>query len=213
MTNNIENCLFSGPVIPLIQAKDPGVAVDTAVALSSGGLSVIEVVFRTNEALDCLKRIASDLPNVIVGAGTILNSYQASVAIDSGAQFIVSPGLSIGVVDTAKRHGVVVFPGIMTPSEAMHAEELSVSVVKFFPASTAGGPPALKAIHSILPNMRFIPTGGVSASNLGDYLALDCVLACGGSWLTPTAATEAKDYEKITALAAEAVHIANQTRG
>ncbi|MBT8137960.1 MAG: bifunctional 4-hydroxy-2-oxoglutarate aldolase/2-dehydro-3-deoxy-phosphogluconate aldolase [Gammaproteobacteria bacterium] len=208
------NDILSGtPVVPLVQATDPAVAVKTAQALAAGGLQIVEVVFRTDEALECLQAVADQVPNVIAGAGTVLSATQAEAALANGAQFIVSPGLDDGVVRTAQEQGAPVYPGIMTPGEAQHAFNLGLDIVKFFPASVAGGVPALKALASVFRMLRFMPTGGVSPNNLGDFLAVPAVLACGGSWLTPKDAIDAGDYDKITSLAREAVEIAKQARG
>jgi 2-dehydro-3-deoxyphosphogluconate aldolase/(4S)-4-hydroxy-2-oxoglutarate aldolase len=210
---NINELLTNKPVVPLVQADDPAIAVATSRALAAGGLQVAEVVFRTDRALECLQAVADDVPEMIAGAGTVLSAEQARAAIDNGARFIVSPGLDDGVVAVAKDHGVPVYPGTMTPSEVQHAFNLGLDTVKFFPASIAGGVPALKALASVFRTMKFMPTGGVSPGNLADFLAVPAVLACGGSWLTPADAIKAGDYEKITELAAEAVAIARAARG
>ncbi len=209
---NINEILAGTPVVPLVQATDPAVAVRTSEALADGGLRVIEVVLRTEEALDCLQAIADEVPNVLAGAGTVLSAAQAEAALASGARFIVSPGLDDDVVKTSQQHGVPVYPGIMTPGEAQRAFNLGLDVVKFFPASVAGGVPALKALASVFRALRFMPTGGVSPYNLSDFLSVPAVLACGGSWLTPDQAINAGDYEKVTALAGEAVAIAKRAR-
>jgi 2-dehydro-3-deoxyphosphogluconate aldolase/(4S)-4-hydroxy-2-oxoglutarate aldolase len=209
----VTELLSQNPVVPLVQADDPGIAVATARALAAGGLQVAEVVFRTDRALECLQAVADDVPDVIAGAGTVLTAEQATAALKSGAKFIVSPGLDDGVVAVAKEHGVPIYPGTMTPSEVQHAFNLGLDTVKFFPASIAGGVPALKALASVFRTMKFMPTGGVSPGNLADFLAIPAVLACGGSWLTPADAIEAGDYDKISKLAAEAVAIARAARG
>ena len=210
---NINELLTSNPVVPLVQADDPEVAVKTSRALAAGGLQVAEVVFRTDRALECLQAVANDVPEMIAGAGTVLSARQAQAALDNGAKFIVSPGLDDGVVGVAKEAGVPIYPGIMTPSEVQHAFNLGLDTVKFFPASIAGGVPALKALASVFRTMRFMPTGGVSPDNLADFLAVPAVLACGGSWLTPAAEIAAGNYDAITKLAADAVAIARKARG
>lgn len=206
--SGINERLARAPVVPLVRADDPDVAVKTTRALAAGGLSVIEVVLRTPAALDCLQAICELQDDLIVGAGTVLSADQADAVLQRGAQFIVSPGLDEGIVAKAQANDVAVFPGVMTPSEVMRASNLGLDVVKFFPASIAGGIPALKALGSVFGNMRFMPTGGVSAANLADFLALKSVIACGGSWLTPAASIAAGRYEDITRLAREAVAIA-----
>ncbi len=210
---NITELLSNNPVVPLVQADDPTVAVQTSRALAAGGLQVAEVVFRTDRALECLQAVAEEVPEVIAGAGTVLSAAQAKAALDSGAKFIVSPGLDDGVVGVAQERGVPVYPGTMTPSEVQHAFNLGLDTVKFFPASIAGGVPALKALASVFRTMKFMPTGGVSPGNLADFLAIPAVLACGGSWLTPKDAIAAGNYGKVTELAAAAVEIARRARG
>jgi 2-dehydro-3-deoxyphosphogluconate aldolase/(4S)-4-hydroxy-2-oxoglutarate aldolase len=212
VTNPIVELLESSPVVPLVQADDPAVAVATSRALHAGGLPVVEVVFRTDRALECLAAVASELPDVVAGAGTVLSAEQATAAFDAGAQFIVSPGLDDEVVAVAQERGAPVFPGIVTPSELQHAFNLGLDVVKFFPASIAGGVPALKALASVFRTMRFMPTGGVSASNLAEFLAVPAVLACGGSWLTPKDAVASGDFEAVETLAREALAIAKRAR-
>ena len=213
MSIDINNTLQAVPVVPLVQSDDPATAVLVSRALAAGGLTVAEVVFRTDRALECLQAVAEEVPEMIAGAGTVLTAEQADAAVDAGAKFIVSPGLDDGVVATAKARGVPVYPGIVTPSEVQHAHNLGLDVVKFFPASIAGGVPALKALSSVFRHMRFMPTGGVSPGNLADFLAVPAVLACGGSWLTPADAIAKGDYEQISTLAREAVEIARQARG
>ena len=210
---DLQSRLEAAPVIPLIQADDPDVAVETANALAAGGLTVLEVVLRTDAALECLRHVAGTVQGAIVGAGTVLSEAQAEKSLDAGAAFIVSPGLHVPVVETSIRGGVDVFPGIATPSEAQLGWNLGLRALKFFPAGQAGGVPMLKALGAVFRDVKFMPTGGVSAANLADYLAVPAVLACGGSWLTPADAIAAGDYEKVTALAKEAVSIARKARG
>lgn len=213
MAVDINKVLAANPVVPLVQADEPAIAVQTSKALAAGGLSVIEVVFRTDNALACLQAVADELPEVVAGAGTVLSAKQAQAAIDSGAKFIVSPGLDDGVVGVAQDAGLPVYPGIVTPGELQHAYNLGLDVVKFFPASIAGGVPALKALSSVFRSMRFMPTGGVSPDNLSEFLAVPAVLACGGSWLTPADAIASGNFDKITDLARQALDIAAQSKG
>ena len=195
-------------MVPLVQADDPTVAVNISRSLAAGGLKVAEVVFRTDRALDCLKAVADEVPEMLAGAGTVLSIDQARDAIEAGAKFIVSPGLDDGVVGVAREHDVPIYPGIMTPTELQRAFNLGLDTVKFFPASIAGGVPALKALSSVFRSMRFMPTGGVSPGNLTEFLSVPAVIACGGSWLTPADKIAAGDFDAVTRLAAEAVAIA-----
>ncbi|MDH5454696.1 MAG: bifunctional 4-hydroxy-2-oxoglutarate aldolase/2-dehydro-3-deoxy-phosphogluconate aldolase [Gammaproteobacteria bacterium] len=211
--NDITSRLACAPVVPLIQADDPSVAIATARALAKGGLTVLEVVLRTPAALECLQALCALDDDIVVGAGTVLNAKKTHDCIERGAAFIVSPGLDEGSVHAAQSQDVPIYPGVMTPSEVMRAISLGLDVVKFFPASIAGGVPALKALGSVFGELKFMPTGGVSAANLHEFLAVPSVLACGGSWLTPKAAIADGDYEQVTTLASEAIKIATQTRG
>lgn len=210
---NIEETLAQAPVVPLVQADDPGIAVNISAALAAGGLKIVEVVFRTDRALECLSEVASQLPDVIPGAGTVLSPRQAEAALEHGARFLVSPGLDEEVVAIAQAANAPIYPGTMTASEIQRAYNLGLTAVKFFPASIAGGVPALKAFSSVFRTMKFMPTGGVSAENLSEFLGVPSVLACGGSWLTPKAAIDAGDFDLITTLAQQALTIASAARG
>lgn len=204
--------LKSTPVIPLVQAEDPAIALKIANALKEGGLTTLEVVWRTDAAMDCMEAIISEVPGVTVGAGTVLTKEQAEEAVRRGAQFIVAPGLTKDVVDVSQNAGLDVYPGISTPSEAQLAWSMGLKTVKFFPAALAGGVPMLKALSSVFRGLTFMPTGGVSAKNLHEFLALPSVVACGGSWLTPKADIEAGNFEALTKLAKEALAIAVETK-
>ncbi|MDX1562809.1 MAG: bifunctional 4-hydroxy-2-oxoglutarate aldolase/2-dehydro-3-deoxy-phosphogluconate aldolase [Gammaproteobacteria bacterium] len=201
------------PVVPVVVIDDAEKAVPVANALVAGGLPIIEVTMRTDTAADSIAAIRSDVPEAFVGAGTVLSADHAQAIVAAGAQFIVSPGLDTGVVAAAARLEVPVIPGIATPTEAQRAWNLGLRDLKFFPAASAGGLPMLEALAAVFRDIRFVPTGGISAANLSDYLALPSVSACGGSWLTPADAIVSGDYARITRLAAEAVAIANEVRG
>jgi 2-dehydro-3-deoxyphosphogluconate aldolase/(4S)-4-hydroxy-2-oxoglutarate aldolase len=212
MADTLSERLRAAPIVPLVQADDAVTAVRIADALVAGGLTVIEVVMRTDAALECMQRVAVDVPDAIVGAGTTLTADQARAVANAGAAFIVSPGLDDGVVRVAQDANLPVFPGIATASELQHAWNLGLDTVKFFPAGQAGGTAMLKALGAAFRNVRFMPTGGVSAANLAEFLALPSVIACGGSWLTPAAAVAAGDFDRITQLAREATTIARDVR-
>jgi len=199
--------------VPLVVPDDPESAIRTTKALVAGGLSVIEVVLRTSAAIECLAEVVNAAPEAIVGAGTVLSERQAADVVAAGAQFIVSPGLYAPVVDYAKSADLPIFPGVATASEAQNAWNMGLRSLKFFPASLAGGPAMLKALGSVFKDVNFMPTGGVSADNLAEYLALPNVLACGGSWLTPKSAIADGDYQVITDLATNAAWIAQKIRG
>ena len=208
MSSDLSSRLSNAPIVPLIAENDPEVAVKTADALAAGGLSVIEVVMRSDDAQKGMEAIIQQTDGLIVGAGTVLTLDQAKSVLDSGAQFIVSPGLVDEIAVYCIENDVPIFPGTMTAGEVQRAYALGLREVKFFPASLAGGVPMLKALGSVFREMRFMPTGGISPANLGEFLALDHVLACGGSWLTPKTAIESGDYNAITKLAEDAIAIA-----
>lgn len=212
MTEKLEEKLAKAPVVPLIQADDPQVAIDTALALQAGGLEVIEVVLRTDAALECMEAIIANTSGIIVGAGTILTVEQLQAAAGKGAQFIVSPGLVDDVVKSAFDQKLPVYPGTMTAGEVQRAYALGLRSVKFFPATLAGGVPMLKALSSVFRDMKFMPTGGVSIDNLADFLAVPSVIACGGSWLTPKDAIATGNFDEITNLARQAVDLARTIR-
>lgn len=212
MNSEIDRLLWQAPLITLVQADDADTAVHISRALVAGGIPMIEVLFRTDAALDCLGAVAREVPEAVAGAGTVLSAAQAEAALDAGAKFIVSPGLDDGVVDVARSAGAPVYPGVCTATELQRAYNLGLDTVKFFPASVAGGVPALKALSSVFRTMRFIPTGGVSPANLAEFLAIPAVLACGGSWLTPASLIQQGDFEGVSKLAREAVSISDQVR-
>lgn len=208
----IEARLSEAPVVPLIEASDPAVAVKTARALQQGGLEVVEVVLRTDAALDCMEAIIAETEGITVGAGTVLDMDQLQASLGKGAQFIVSPGLVDEVAQHCLDRDIPVYAGTMTAGEVQRAYAMGLRTVKFFPAKLAGGVPMLTTLSSVFREMRFMPTGGVSADNLGEFLAVPSVIACGGSWLTPKAAIEAGDYTTITNLARKAVNLASDAR-
>lgn len=200
--------LQSAPVVPLVGEDDPATAVAVARALAAGGLSVIEVILRTPNAQAGMEAILAAGDDLVVGAGTVLTLDQAKSVVASGARFIVSPGLVDNIAEYCLAEDIPIFPGTMTAGEVQRAYAMGLRHVKFFPAKLAGGVPMLKAFSSVFGDMRFMPTGGVSAENLADFLALPSVIACGGSWLTPKDAIAAGRFERVTELASEAAQIA-----
>ncbi|MDY7099498.1 MAG: bifunctional 4-hydroxy-2-oxoglutarate aldolase/2-dehydro-3-deoxy-phosphogluconate aldolase [Pseudomonadota bacterium] len=212
MSDTLSTRLSAAPVVPLIGDNDAARAVKTAEALGAGGLTVIEVVMRSDDAQKGMEAIIEETEGLIVGAGTVLTLDQAKSVRASGAEFIVSPGLVDEIALYCLDEGIPFYPGTMTAGEVQRAYALGLREVKFFPASLAGGVPMLKAFSSVFREMRFMPTGGVSAKNLAEFLALPSVLACGGSWLTPKDAVESGDYQTITNLASEAVALAKAAR-
>lgn len=152
-------------------------------ALNKGDVPISEICFRTNCAKEAIKKANKLYPNMLIGAGTVINQKQAEEAIDAGAKFIVSPGLSKGVFDVCKKHNIPYIPGVCTPRDIMDALELGLTNLKFFPADLYGGLKGIKTLGSVFPNVRFMPTGGVSNDNLKDFIANPHIYACGGSWL------------------------------
>lgn len=209
MTDKLNQSLEANRVVPLVQSDDPKTALKISEALLEGGLDVLEVVLRTDAALDCLEAIAKEFPEAHVGAGTVLSADQSKEVIRRGASFIVSPGLDPASVKVANEEGLPILPGISTATELQQAWNLGLRTVKLFPASLVGGPKMLKALSSVFRDVGFMPTGGVSPSNLKDYLGVPAVLACGGSWLTPESAIETGDFAAITKLAKDAIAIAH----
>lgn len=198
------SALHVSPVIPVVTIADPQHAVPVARALVAGGISIIELTLRTDSALESLKRIANEVPDILVGAGTILTPAQADAATAAGARFLVSPGVTPALLDHMLQLDVPVLPGVATVGEVMAVLERGLTAMKFFPAGPAGGPDYLAAIGAPVPAVQFCPTGGISLASAPDYLSLANVTCVGGSWLTPRAAVEGEDWQQITRLAREA---------
>jgi len=193
-------------VVPVVTMDDASAAGQLGQALAAGGLPVAEITLRTPAALDAIAAMADACPDVLVGAGTVVDAGQVRQVVRAGARFVVSPGYSGAVVDACQDAGVPVFPGICTPSELMAAMARGLLAVKFFPAEAYGGVATLKALAAPFAGMRFIPTGGIDAALLPHYLALPNVAAVGGSWMAPPQLIAAGHYERIAALSREAVH-------
>jgi 2-dehydro-3-deoxyphosphogluconate aldolase/(4S)-4-hydroxy-2-oxoglutarate aldolase len=200
-----EQILTSGPVVPVIVINKLEHAVPLAKALVAGGVRVHEVTLRTACAIDAIKAIAHEVPDAIIGAGTVLNAQQLAEVTAAGAQFAISPGLTEPLLKAANEGPIPLIPGISTVSELMLGLDAGLREFKFFPAEANGGVKALQAIAGPFPQVRFCPTGGITPGNYRDYLALKSVLCIGGSWLVPADALEQGDYARITELAREAV--------
>lgn len=198
------------PVVVLDDAKD---AEPLAKALIEGGLPCAEVTFRTAAAEEVIRKMATAYPDLFVGAGTVLTVEQVNRAVNAGAKFIVSPGLNPEVVKYCVQRGIPVCPGTCTPSEVEQALALGLDTVKFFPAEPAGGLGFIKAMAAPYTGVKFMPTGGISAKNVREYLAYDRILACGGSWMVKKDLVKAGDFEKITELVREAADIVKEVRG
>ncbi|WP_134730294.1 bifunctional 4-hydroxy-2-oxoglutarate aldolase/2-dehydro-3-deoxy-phosphogluconate aldolase [Amycolatopsis nivea] len=196
--------LALSPVMPVVVIDDVDDAVPTARALLAGGIGVIELTLRTPVALTAIERVAAEVPDIVVGAGTVTSPEQAKQAADAGAKFLVTPGCTDSVLDAAFATGLPFLPGAATVSEAMRLAERGLSALKFFPAEASGGAAFLKSIAGPLPELQFCPTGGISLSSAPSYLALPNVGCIGGSWLTPGKLLAAKDFAAVEKLAAEA---------
>jgi len=200
-----EKILTTGPVVPVIVVNKLEHAVPMAKALVAGGVRVLEVTLRTPVAMEALRLMIKEVPDAIVGAGTVINTQQLQEVTEAGAQFIISPGITEPLLKAAVEGPVPLIPGISTVSELMTGMDYGLREFKFFPAEANGGVKALQAIGGPFPQVRFCPTGGISPANYRDYLALKSVLCIGGSWLVPNDALESGDWDRITRLAREAV--------
>jgi 2-dehydro-3-deoxyphosphogluconate aldolase / (4S)-4-hydroxy-2-oxoglutarate aldolase len=199
-------------IIPVVSIPRLEHALPLAESLLEGGLPCAEVTFRTAAAAESMMEIRARFPEIFLGAGTVLTIEQAETAINSGAQFIVSPGTNPAVVDYCLAKGVSIFPGVCTPTEIETALAKGVDVLKFFPAEPMGGVGFLKAICAPYRQVRFIPTGGIDQKNLGQYLALTEVIACGGSWMVKPELMNAGEFDRIRQLVKEAVELVDELR-
>lgn len=198
------------PVVVLDDAKD---AENLGKALMEGGLPCAEVTFRTAAAEESIRILSEKFPEMIVGAGTVLTIEQVDRAVKAGAKFIVSPGTNPKVVDYCVKNNIPITPGTCTPSNVETALEFGLDVVKFFPAEPSGGLNFIKAIAAPYVGVKFMPTGGINAKNVRDYLAYDRIIACGGSWMVTKDLIKAGDFEQIKKLTAEAAEIVKEVRG
>lgn len=198
------------PVVVLDKAKD---AEPLAKALCEGGLPCAEVTFRTDAAEESIRIMTEKFPEMLVGAGTVLTTEQVNRAVEAGAKFIVSPGINPNVVRYCIQRGIPVTPGTANPSNIETALELGLDVVKFFPAEPLGGLKMIKAMAAPYVGVKFMPTGGINATNVREYLAYDRILACGGSWMVKDDLIKAGDFAKITELTREAADIVKEIRG
>jgi 2-dehydro-3-deoxyphosphogluconate aldolase/(4S)-4-hydroxy-2-oxoglutarate aldolase len=203
-TKLLLSLLAGQPVVPVLRIDRVEDAVPLARALVQGGLAAIEITMRTPVALDAIRAVAAAVPQCVVGAGTILDAAQFGQAVSAGARFIVSPGTTPSLLSAAAGSDIPLLPGAVTPAEIMLAREAGYELLKFFPAEQAGGAPFLSALAAPFAGISFCPTGGVSAKNARDYLALANVVCVGGSWVAPQAAVKAGDWAAVETLAREA---------
>ncbi len=196
--------LAQSGVVPVVVLEDAKDAVPTAKAMLAGGIDVMEITFRTAAAADSIKAVAQECPDMVVGAGTVINLEQCKLAVECGAKFIVSPGYDEETVAWCCDNGVPVTPGCVTPTEIMMALKHGLKVLKFFPANVYGGLSAIKSLAGPFGGVKFIPTGGVNAQNLAEFISSPYIHAVGGSWICPKADIAAGNFDKITALCKEA---------
>ena len=212
MTDLLEKLGLLG-VVPVVAIERSEDAVELGRALVAGGLPCAEITFRTAAAEEAIRRISSSLPEIIVGAGTVLSVDQADRAVSAGAQFIVSPGFNQKVVDWCLQNEIPVTPGVLTPTEIDMALDRELKILKFFPAEAMGGIATLKAIAAPYGGVKFIPTGGINQDNLADYLAQPSVHCCGGSWLVKANLISAGRFDEITQLTQDAMSVVRRVRG
>jgi len=211
--NDLLDTLGRLGLVPVVKIERAGDAVGLGKALVTGGLPCAEITFRTEAAEEAIRRIASSLPEIILGAGTVLTVEQADRAVSAGAKFIVSPGFNQKVVDWCLDSEVPVTPGVATPTEIEMALDRGLSILKFFPAEAMGGIKTIKAISAPYGGVKFIPTGGINRNNLADYLALPSVHCCGGSWMVKADLITTGQFDQIAELAQDAVSVVRQVRG
>ena len=205
-----EEIFAAGPVVPVLVINDVEKAVPLAKALMEGGIKVLEVTLRTPAAIDVIKRIAQEVPDSLIGAGTVTNAQQLKAVVEAGAKFAISPGMTADLLKAGMDSEIPLIPGISSTSDLMKGKDAGYTHMKFFPAEASGGVKAIKSISGPFPDVTFCPTGGIGPNNYNDYLALNNVKCVGGSWLAPDDAIEAGDWARITQLAKEAVAGAKQ---
>ncbi|AHZ27109.1 bifunctional 4-hydroxy-2-oxoglutarate aldolase/2-dehydro-3-deoxy-phosphogluconate aldolase [Helicobacter pylori] len=205
MQDKIIEVLQISPIVPVVVIENIKDAVPLAQSLIEGGIPIIEVTLRSSCALEAIELIAKNVPKMRVGAGTILNLTQLEQAQNRGAEFLISPGLTIKLLEHAKKKDMPLIPGVSSSSEVMQALELGYSALKFFPAEYCGGVKLLNAFNGPFKGVKFCPTGGISADNMRSYLDLENVLCVGGSWLTPKDLIQNKEWDKITEICKRAL--------
>ncbi|QQW75194.1 bifunctional 4-hydroxy-2-oxoglutarate aldolase/2-dehydro-3-deoxy-phosphogluconate aldolase [Helicobacter pylori] len=205
MQDKIIEVLQISPIVPVVVIEDLNDAVPLAQSLIEGGIPIIEVTLRSSCALEAIELIAKNVPKMCVGAGTILNLTQLEQAQNRGAEFLISPGLTIKLLEHAKKKDMPLIPGVSSSSEVMQALELGYNALKFFPAEYCGGVKLLNAFNGPFKGVKFCPTGGISADNMRSYLNLENVLCVGGSWLTPKDLIQNKEWDKITEICKRAL--------
>lgn len=194
-------------IVPVVKIDDLADTLPLMEALKKGGILSAEITFRTACGPDALAIAAKNCPDMLIGAGTVINKEQAEKAVSCGAAFVVGPGFSKEVAEVCRKAGVLYLPGTVTPTEVMAAIAEGLKVVKFFPAENYGGVKTIKALAGPFPGIKFMPTGGISAENIKSYFETGKVIACGGSWMVKDSLVKAKEFDKITALSKEAMEV------
>jgi len=212
MKHRIFDHFYKTGVIPVLEIDSALHAKPLAESLRAGGLPIAEITLRTSAALESIRLLAREVPEVIVGAGTVINREQAQAAHEAGAQFLVTPGMVEEVVVWAQEHEVPILAGAVTPTEMIRGIQLGLDILKFFPAETVGGLKAIKALSDPFPQLRFIPTGGVKLENLTEYLQMEKIHAVGGSWMAKRQMVADGNFDEITRLAKEASTLVRQIR-
>lgn len=210
---NISEKIIETGIVPVVVLDKSEDAVPLAKALLAGGINFMEITLRTSCALDSIKSVNQNVEGMIVGAGTVINKDQAKAAVEAGAKFIVSPGLDEETVIWCNENNITCCPGCVTPTEIMKAISLGLKVVKFFPANVYGGIKAIKALSGPFGDIKFLPTGGVSADNMEEFLEVKSIAAVGGSWVCTKTDVNNGEFEKITKLSKEATDIIKKVRG
>ncbi len=210
--NTIIEQLGGYGIVPVVVLNDAKKALPLAKALCDGGLPCAEVTFRTDAAEESIRIMSREFPDMLIGAGTVLSTEQVDRAVAAGAKFIVSPGLNPKVVTYCQEKNIPIVPGVVTPTEMEQAMELGLKIVKFFPAESSGGLAMIKAVAAPYTMLKFMPTGGINAKNVRDYLAYDKILACGGSWMVKGSLIDEDRFDEIEAMCREAVEIVKEVR-
>jgi 2-dehydro-3-deoxyphosphogluconate aldolase/(4S)-4-hydroxy-2-oxoglutarate aldolase len=211
VTSVIEQ-IVAARIVPVVAVDGAEEGVALAKALVAGGLPVAEITLRLPRAMEAIKAVIAQCPEVLVGAGTVINEAQVDEVADAGVKFIVSPGTYEPVIKRAQERGIPILPGVATPSDVMRAVGMGLDVVKLFPAGVVGGPAAIKALAGPFPSIRFMPTGGVTTSNLGEYLSIPAVVGVGGTWMVDRKLVTSGQFDEIARLTKEAVATAETLR-
>ncbi|MEX0347413.1 MAG: bifunctional 4-hydroxy-2-oxoglutarate aldolase/2-dehydro-3-deoxy-phosphogluconate aldolase [Rhizobiaceae bacterium] len=208
----METVITNHGVVPVVVLESDDDSLPLCAALTEGGLPVAEVTFRTEAAESAIRKIAEEMPDMLLGAGTVLSEEQLKRAIDAGARFIVTPGFNPKIVEAALKAAIPIIPGVNSPTQVEMAMSFSLSLLKFFPAEASGGRSMLKALAGPYGDVKFVPTGGIGPNNLSDYLQLKNVAACGGSWMVSAKFGADQNFEEITKLTRQAVEIVRSAR-